>query len=453
VAVSNLTSPDVLVIGGGCAGLSAAVRLAQRGKRVLVLEARSRLGGRATAFADRDTGEWVDNGQHVLLGCYRDTFAFLEAIGASHHLHRPPRLAVDVVDRDGTRSRLVCPALPSPWHLLVGAFRWPALDWRDRRALLRMARPLRDGVRHMQDASRPAPVHASETVGEWLDRLGQTRRLRDLLWDPLALAALNQPPEVATAGPFSRVLAEMFGGGAGAAAIVLPAVPLHELFGEPARTFLDAHGGEVINGATAVVHVEHGAVTHVTARDRTWSVRTVVVAVPWFALSSTISGDVATLGGTFAAARDTKASPIVTVNLWYDRAVIDVPFVGLPGRTFQWVFDKRLAFGGAAAHLSLVASGEPELLGRANDDLIATADRELRESLPRAAAAKRLKATVIREPRATFSLAPGQPLRPAAATGVSGLWLAGDWIDTALPATIEGAVRSGHEAADQILNS
>jgi hypothetical protein len=142
------------------------------------------------------------------------------------------------------------------------------------------------------------------------------------------------------------------------------------------------------------------------------------------------------------------ASPIVTVNLWFDRGVLEEPFIGLPGRAMQWVFDKRLVLGDDASHLSLVSSGAASILARTNDELIRTAHDELLDALPDARAARLLRATVVREPRATFSLAPGQPERPTAHTGVPGLLLAGDWIDTGLPATIESAVRSGHRAAE-----
>ena len=134
---------DVIVIGAGFAGLSAAVRMTKNGARVLVLEARARLGGRATAFSDRGAADLVDNGQHILLGCYSATFEFLREIDALHHLRVQPELAVTMIDRAGRRSRLVCPTtLPSPFHLLAGVFDWDALDWRDRLAALRMASPI-----------------------------------------------------------------------------------------------------------------------------------------------------------------------------------------------------------------------------------------------------------------------------------------------------------------------
>jgi zeta-carotene desaturase len=142
------------------------------------------------------------------------------------------------------------------------------------------------------------------------------------------------------------------------------------------------------------------------------------------------------------------SSPIVTVNLWFDRAVLDDPFVGLPGRAMQWVFDKRAVLGGDASHLSVVSSGASPLVALTNPELIAIARQELVEALPAVRQARLVRATVVREPRATFSLAPGQPARPPVHTAVRGLYLAGDWIDTGLPATIESAVRAGHRAAE-----
>jgi zeta-carotene desaturase len=144
--------------------------------------------------------------------------------------------------------------------------------------------------------------------------------------------------------------------------------------------------------------------------------------------------------------------PIVTVNLWYDRAVMDDAFVGLPGRTMQWVFDKRQAFGGATSHLSLVSSAATALDTIGRDEMVALAAREVAEAIPGARGARLVRGTVVRERRATFSLAPGQPPRPSTRTAINGLALAGDWIDTGLPGTIESAVVSGHRAARHVLD-
>lgn len=439
------TRYDTIVIGAGFAGLSAAVRLAGNGARVLVLEARSRLGGRATAFADRETGELVDNGQHVLMGCYTEAMAFLDAIGAMGNLRIQRQLSVTMIDRAGTKTRLACPDLPAPLHLVAGVFEWDALGWSDRIAALRMAGPLRRARRELTPGAREISASPGETVDAWLVRNGQTARLREMLWEPLALAALNQSPAQAAAPVFARVLAEMFGSDPRLAAILLPAKPLHLMYAEPAREFIERHGGTVRTGTPARLAVDGRL--EVEASGERWSPEAVIAAVPWFALRELIGAAPAALDATLQSASRMASSPIVTVNLWFDRAVLDEPFVGLPGREMQWVFDTRAVFGGDASRLSLVSSGASPLVALTNPELIAVAHRELLEALPAVREARLVRGTVVREPRATFSLAPGQPGRPPVQTAVPGLYLAGDWIDTGLPATIESAVRAGHQAA------
>jgi predicted NAD/FAD-binding protein len=239
---------DAIVVGGGCAGLSAAVRLASRGARVLVLEAKARLGGRATSFVDRDSGEVVDNGQHVLLGCYVDTFRFLGDIGASGNVRLQPQLAATMIDRaESDRDGLS--ALPSPLHLLAGVLDWDGISWRDRLSVLAMAAPLRLARRSLAPGSTLQAASPGETVENFLLHHGQSARMCEMLWNPLALAACNQRPELAAAPTFVRVLAEMFGADAKGAAVALPIKPLHEMYAEPARAYLTSRGSEVRTGA------------------------------------------------------------------------------------------------------------------------------------------------------------------------------------------------------------
>jgi hypothetical protein len=272
-----------------------------------------------------------------------------------------------------------------------------------------------------------------------------------MLWDPLALAALNQQPSHAAAPAFARVLAEMFGPDPKAAAIGIPNRPLDSMYAEPARAFLEQQGGAVRTGAPAKIGLQGDRLLHVSSGADRFEAPIVVSAVPWFAFADVFDGNHDPIRNIVTDAREMQSSPIVTVNLWLDGPIFDEPFVGLPGREMQWVFDKQQAFGGSASHLSLVSSGAAVVANRANDELIAGAHEELLHAFPRARSARLLRATVVREPRATFSLAPGQPQRPETVTAVRGLYLAGDWIDTGLPATIESAVRSGHRAGDAAL--
>ena len=443
---------DVIVIGAGFAGLSAGTVLSDAGLRVLVLDARPQLGGRATAFIDRETGELVDNGQHVLFGCYRETLQFLRRIGAEDHVRVQPTLELVCYDRTGHRSVLTCPPLPAPLHLLAAVLRWDPIPWPQRLAALRLGGQLLRARRQLKrhEVIRVAP--ARSTVRQWLDHHGQGRMLQEWLWDPLAVAALNQQPQQASADPFVRILAEMFAPDRRAASVVLPIRPLHEMYAQPARRFICARRGEVRSSALARLTVARDAVEAVAVRGERFTAAHVVAAVPWFALR-TLFG--ASPPGALKPLLDTvagmEAMPIVTVNLWYDRPIMQEPFVGLPGRTMQWVFDKRLAFGGGASHLSLVSSGALEIVNRNNDELARLAASEVESALPAARGVWPVRATVIREKQATFSLAPGQPPRPACITPIEGLMLAGDWTDTGLPATIEGAVISGHRVARAIL--
>ena len=444
---------DAVVIGGGCAGFSTATLLSEQGARVLVLEARPGLGGRASAFTDPSTGERVDNGQHILMGCYYDTLAFLNRIGAGDRVKWQSSLQVPMIDRAGHQSVLSLPALPSPFNLVAGVIAWEALSWREKLSVLRIG-SLVSGktANHGRQSDGRQAAGQPDTVRDWLRRNGQAARVCELFWEPLALAALNQSIDQAEASHFSRVLERVFGPDPAGAALVLPGVPLDQLYAEPARLWLQNRGSEVRVNAPAKVLIEGGRVTGVRVRDQRIDAPIVISTVPWFAFGGVFDTPPAVLARTVENASALASLPIVTVNLWFDRAIMQEPLVGLPGRDFQWVFDRRALIGGATSHLSLISSGAETIVAKSNDELTTIALAEIREALPAARSATLRKAVAVREKRSTFSLAHDAPPRPETRTAIEGLFLAGDWIDTGLPATIESAVISGRLAASAIAN-
>ena len=435
----GVVRPDAIIIGGGCAGFSAATALAERGAEVLVVEARPGLGGRATAFRDPATGERGDNGQHILMGCYTDTLCFLDRIGAADRVRWQSGLKVSMIDRRGHESVLALPSLPSPLHFLAGVLAWDGLTWRERLSVLKMGSALRSGV----GAGFSPPI----TVRQWLSQIGQAPRLCELLWEPLALAALNQSIDQADASSFIRVLERVFGPDPSAAALVMPAVPLDALYVEPSLAFLAERGGEVRVNAPGKIVIDGDRVQGVRIRDELIASPLVISTVPWFSFNALFETPPPQLRATLANAAALGSLPIVTVNLWFDAQVMREQLIGLPGRHFHWIFDRRAIVGGDVSHLSLVASGAEGLVAQTNEALVAAAVQDVRDALPAARRATVRKGLAVREKRATFSLAPDAPPRPEMRTPIDGLLLAGDWIQTGLPATIESAVISGHQAA------
>ena len=369
-----------------------------------------------------------------------------------------------MIDRRGVQSVLKLPAVAAPLHLLGGVMAWEALGWGERLAILRVGSALRSGTRVPYSGTpKGVPYDRGggvpyargggvpddrQTVRDWLNRHGQPQRLIELFWEPLALAALNQSIDQAAARYFVTVLERMFADPA-AAALVLPAVPLDEMYAEPARDWLLQRGHEVLVNAPARVDVDGNRVTGVRVRDERIDSPIVISTVPWHAFGALFDQMPPALAATASNAAALPSLPIVTVNLWFDRAVMQDPLVGLPGRTFQWLFDRRAIVGGASSHLSLISSGAEAIVAQGNDELVATALREVREALPAARSAILRKGLAVREKRSTFSLAPDAPPRPQTTTPIEGFFLAGDWIDTGLPATIESAVVSGHRAAEE----
>ncbi|MBI1976621.1 MAG: FAD-dependent oxidoreductase, partial [Candidatus Omnitrophica bacterium] len=413
----NKMRPHIIVIGGGFAGLTAAVALTQRGKKVTLLERRNALGGRARSFY-YDSGE-VDNGQHVFLGCYRNTLQFLKTIGAEENLFFQEPLHLRFRQRGGIESSLKCPRLPSPWHLLIGLWNFQRLRFRDKWNVWRVVGA---GFKPAptRDARRPAP--GSLTVTEWLIQLGQSPLARASLWDPLVIAALNESPDRASASSFLKVLREAFAS-PDDGRIGLATGGLSQLYAEPAYRWLREHGARVqLNTNVEAIECRGNEVTELALTNgERLTAPFYVSAIPPRDLLSILPERMIQSDHALQNLHSLKASPILSMNLWLDRPLFQEPFVGLLGTKVQWVFNKtplgaRSWKLGAKAlpttpssqllapsfFYSCIISAAYDFLDHTNESLVDIALKELRDCFPEAREFNLVKSQVIREPHATL---------------------------------------------------
>lgn len=445
----------VVVVGGGFAGLSAAITLQERRHEVVLLERRGVMGGRAASFRDAVTGEDVDNGTHLMVGAYSRTLDLVRRAGAQDLLLPQDNLRIDWVDDEG-RATLDCPPLFAPLHLLVG--------------LLGLRIPV--GVKlqalRLGLAVKLGRVPHGLTLAEYFRKTGQGDEARRLLWDPLALAIVNAPPEQAAAVLFHRVYEEAFLRDHRASRLVFLRCGWSVLCNR-LKDYFEARGGVVRPAARAEAYeLENGRVTGVRyaqrprerqaigsgqgPETRVEAADAVVSSVPAHALAELLPEEWRARP-PFAELERLGRSPIVSVEMWLDRPVVDGLMLGLRDTEVEWVFDKGRLYGreGAPQHLGFIVSAANRTSSRKNAELEAVAVEALRRYFPAMAGAKVERTLVLREPTATFVATPeSEALRPGPETDIGGLVLAGDWTATGLPATIEGAVRSGLAAADHI---
>jgi hydroxysqualene dehydroxylase len=446
LALSYSSTFPIVILGGGFAGLAAAVDLAERGRRVLLLERRAFLGGRAYSFIDRTTGDVVDNGQHLLMGCYHHTLNFLGKIGALAKLKFQANPRVDFLHEHEGHASFQCPNLPAPLHLLAGLARLQSIGWEDR------LRALRVGVA-LQRLNGNRAALADLTVREWLTQLGQSERMQRRFWDIIALATLNEAPELASADMFARVLDQAFLHTKRDSTMVISRVGLSDLYTNDARAFIEARGGAIrLNAEVGSIDFDSQRAVGVTLRNgERIAAETIISAVPYFALRRMLAPELIARSPSLRHLPAFKSAPIVSINLWYDRPVTELEFVGLLDSPVEWVFNKNAIagnFNSARQHLALVISGAHTAAKQTKEELIALATNEMARFFPASRQAQLLHAFIVREHDATLSHTVGLArLRPPQRTEFDNFFLAGDWTATGLPPTIEGAVWSGQECA------
>ncbi|MFG2844025.1 hydroxysqualene dehydroxylase HpnE [Kitasatospora sp. NPDC048296] len=453
---ADAARPAAVVVGGGLAGITSALRLAEAGHEVTLAEGRPRLGGLAFSF---QRGELtVDNGQHVYLRCCTAYRGLLERLGATRMTHLQDRLDVPVLSATGpdaapvrTLGRLRRAGLPVPLHLAGSLARYPHLSPADRARVVRGALALK-GL----DLDDPALDRLS--FGEWLRRNGQNAATTAALWDLVGVATLNARADQVSLALAAKVFKTGLLSDPGAADIGIAAVPLGAIHHDRALAELERAGVKVLLRAR-VAELKPAAPQHAVRLEggELLAADTVVLAGA--------QGSAAALlppGAVTERLADFGTAPILNVHVVYDRKVLRRPFFAALGSPVQWVFDRTTHSGLAgtsigrahpgAQYLALSQSAVQDEIDLPVAELRRRYLPELARLLPAAAGAEVLDFFVTRERTATFDGAPGTAaLRPSAATAVPGLLLAGSWTATGWPATMEGAVRSGHAAADAAL--
>jgi len=450
---------SALVIGGGLAGITAALRLADAGAEVVLVEARPRLGG--AAFSFRRGELTVDNGQHVFLRCCDAYRGLLHRLDVEDQVHLQPRLDIPVLRPDGRRARLSrLPKVPAPLHLGAALAGYGLLSPADRLRAVRGALALR-----RLDPEDPALDLRS--LGSYLRAHGQNDAVIDALWGVVATATLNLEPDAASLALAAKVFRTGLLDRADAADVGYAVAPLGALHSDAAAVALERAGVEVLR-STRVENLDSASDTSskdtasepVTARvrgrsgERTLCAASAVVALGHrdaYAISPALAEQGARRGPELGS------SPILNVHLVYDRRVTDLAFAAVVGSPAQWVFDRTESSGlrrtqPRGQYLAITVSAADALINEPSRTLCERFDHELRALLPSAGDAVLTDAFVTRERRATFRQAPGSAaLRPGARTDQPFLALAGAWTATGWPDTMESAVRSGVAAADVLL--
>jgi zeta-carotene desaturase len=432
----------VTVIGGGVAGMSAACALAEVGYRVQLLERRGYLGGRASSYLHPGVGEVIDNCQHVLFGCCTNLQGFYRRIGVADRIHWTSEMTM--IEPGGKRSRLGPSWLPAPLHGLPKLMMAHAFTIADKIALGRAFNAL----------MRPVAQDSKESLGDWLRRHKQTRGALERFWRLVIASALNAEIDEIALPYAAKVVRELFMNSAFAGSMGMSTVPLSELYRSVTPYVEERGGGVLLN-----THVEGAEWDEETLQ---WTVKTrtdellsdfVVVALPFEGMAKLLPGLPVADGALELAAKIQRHEhwPICSVHLWFDREITDLEHAVLLDREIHWMYNQSRLQERGGNYIELVVSATRAFAALPRDEAIRQALRELAEFFPLVKEAKLEKAALVKEVRATFGVPPGiDAARPGAVSPWPNLFLAGDWVQTGWPSTMESAARSGHLAAEAV---
>jgi zeta-carotene desaturase len=439
---------SVTVVGGGVAGMSAACALAEAGFRVQLVERRGYLGGRASSYLHPGINEVIDNCQHVLFGCCTNLVGFYKRIGVEDKIHWT--LEMTMIEPGGRRSVLGPSWLPAPLHGLPKLLAAHAFSRADKLSL----------AKAFQALMRPVPQDSSESLAAWLQRNGQTRGAIERFWRLVIASALNADLDCIALPYAAKVVRELFMNSAEAGSMGMSSVPLSDLYGGAAEFLSSMNGTVLLNvNVDAATWDNEASRWTVTTRDGIVHSDFLVIALPFEATGKLIASIPPAEGASALAAQIARHRhwPICSVHLWFDREITDLPHAVLLDREIHWMYNKgrlqpwRQPKG---SYLELVISASRSFAALTREQAIDQALRELKEFFPAVAGANLEKAALIKEVRATFGVPPGiESARPSAVSPWPNCFLAGDWVATGWPSTMESAVRSGHLAAEALTSA